>query len=59
MKTTCLTPLENLAKKVLAYESLAHIGQAESESIRLKDKALTSIDRYLARKAEEGKAEQD
>ncbi|MCY4587728.1 MAG: BREX system P-loop protein BrxC [Bryobacterales bacterium] len=59
LETTCLTPMENLAKQVSAYESLAHIDQAESESVRLKDKALTRIERYLARKAEEGKAEQD
>ena len=59
LKTTCLTPLEKLAKQVSTHESLAHIDQAESESVRLKDKALTRIERYLARKAEEGKAAQD
>ena len=40
LKTTCLTPLENLAKQVSTHESLAHIGQAESEAVRLKDDAL-------------------
>ena len=58
-KTTCLTPLENLAKRVTTYDSLAHIGQAESEAVRLKDEALTQVEQYLARKAEEGKEEQD
>ena len=58
-KTTCLTPLENLAKRVATHESLAHIGQAASEAVRLKDKALTRVEHYLARKAEEGKEEQD
>ena len=58
-KTTCLTPLENLAKRVTTHDSLAHIGQAESEAVRLKDEALTRVEQYLARKAEEGKAEQD
>ena len=58
-KTTCLTPLENLAKLVTTHDSLAHIGQAESEAVRLKDEALTRVEQYLARKAEEGKAEQD
>ena len=58
-KTTCLTPLENLAKRVTTHDSLAHIGQAESEAVRLKDEALTQVEQYLARKAEEGKAEQD
>ena len=59
LKTTCLTPLENLARKVATHDSLAHIGQAESEAVRLKDEALTQVEQYLARKAEEGKAEQD
>ena len=59
LKTTCLTPLENLAKRVATHDSLAHIGQAESEAVRLKDEALAQVDHYLARKAEEGKAEQD
>ena len=58
-KTTCLTPLENLAKRVATHDSLAHIDQAESEAVRLKDEALAQVDHYLARKAEEGKAEQD
>ena len=58
-KTTCLTPLENLAKRVTTHNSLAHIGQAASEAVRLKDEALTRVEHYLARKAEEGKAEQD
>ena len=59
LKTTCLTPLENLAKQVSTHDSLAHIDQAESEAVRLKDEALTQVERYLARKAEEGKAKQD
>ena len=58
-KTTCLTPLENLAKRVTTHDSLAHIGQAESEAVRLKDEALTQVEQYLARKAGEGKEEQD
>ena len=59
LKTTCLTPLDNLAKQVSTHESLAHIDQAASEAVRLKDKALTRIERYLTRKAEEGKVAQD
>ena len=59
LKTTCLTPLKNLAKQVSTHDSLAHIDQAESEAVRLKDEALTQVERYLARKAEEGKAKQD
>ena len=59
LKTTCLTPLKNLANQVSTHDSLAHIDQAESEAVRLKDEALTQVERYLARKAEEGKTEQD
>ena len=59
LKTTCLTPLENLANQVSTHDSLAHIDQAESEAVRLKDEALTQVESYLARKAEEGKAKQD
>ena len=59
LKTTCLTPLEDLAKQVSTHESLAHIGQAEAEAVRLKDEALDQVERYLERKAEEGKAVQD
>ena len=54
LKTTCLTPLEDLAKQVSTHESLAHIGQAEGEAVRLKDEALNQVERYLERKAEEG-----
>ena len=59
LKTTCLTPLKNLANQVSTHDSLAHIDQAESEAVRLKDEALSQVERYLARKAEEGKAKQD
>ena len=59
LKTMCLTPLEDLAKQVSTHDSLAHIDQAESEAVRLKDEALTRVERYLARKAEEGKTVQD
>ena len=55
LNTSCLTPLENLTKQIWTYESLAHIGQAESEAVRLRDEALTRIEHYLVRKAEEGK----
>ena len=57
-KTTCLKPLEYLARTVATHDSLAHIGQAESEAVRLKDEALTQVEQYLARKAGEGKEEQ-
>ena len=59
LKTTCLMPLENLAKRVATHDSLAHLAQAESEAVRLKDEALTRVEQYLARKAAEGQEEQD
>ena len=59
LKTTYLAPLKNLEKQVSTQDSLAHIDQAESEAVRLKDKALTGIEQYFARKAEEGKADKD
>ena len=59
LKTKCLTLLEKLAKQVSTHESLAHIGQAESEAVHLKDKALAQVEHYLTQKDEEGKAGQD
>lgn len=59
LKKNCLTPLENLAQWVTSHDSLAHIGQAESEAVRLRDEALIQVEQYLARKAEESKAEQN
>ena len=59
LKTTCLAPLKNLEEQVSAQDSLAHIGQAESEAVRLKDEALTRIEQYIAREAAEGKTEPD
>ena len=59
LKKTCLAPLKNLEEQVSAQDSLAHIGQAESEAVRLKDEALTGIEQYLARKAAEGKTDKD
>ena len=51
LKTTCLTPLENLAKRVATHDSLAHLEQAESEAVRLKDEAVTRVEQYLVGKA--------
>ena len=59
LEKKCLTPLENLAKQVSTHKSLAHIGQAESEAVHLKDQALDEVEQYLAQKAEDSKAEQD
>ena len=59
LKKTCLTPLENLAKQVSTHVSLAHIDQAESESVCLKDEGLDQVECYLARKAKGGSTVQD
>ena len=59
MKTKCLTPLQNLTKQATTLESLAHIGQAAVEAVRLKDEALDQVERYLALKSEEGKTVPD
>ena len=58
LKKKCLKPLENLAKQVSTHESLAHISQAEAETVVLKDQALDQVERFLSRKAEDGKAGQ-
>ena len=55
LKTMCITPLEELATQVSTHESLAHIGQAEAEAVRLKDEALDEVERYIARRAEQGR----
>ena len=59
LKTTCLTPLEKLAKQISTHDSLAHIGQAESEAVHLKDEALAQVEHYLMQEAEEGRVGQD
>jgi hypothetical protein len=59
LKSASLAPLEKLAKRVAAQESLAHIIQAEAESVRLRDEALARVEQVLAKKAEEDHAVQD
>ena len=59
LKSKCLTPLEKMTEQVSTHESLAHIGQAESEAVHMKDDALAQVEHYLMQKAGEGKAGQD
>ena len=59
LKAKWLTPLEKMTEQVSTHESLAHIGQAESEAVHLKDDALAQVEHYLMQQAEEGKAGQD
>jgi hypothetical protein len=44
---TILQPLQRLREGVQKQTSLAHLGQAESEAVRLKDQALVAIEKYL------------
>ena len=59
LKSTLLAPLENLTKHVMAYDSVAHIDQAEIKAVRLRDEALDKAERALAKKASDGKAVAD
>ena len=59
LKSACLASLEQLSRQVASQESLAHISQAEAEAVHLRDEALTKVEQALAKKPEEGKAEDD
>ena len=45
-----LSPLESLREKVIVQESLAHIGQAEFEAVKMRDMALDRLEQELARR---------
>ena len=55
LKSALLAPLESLTKQVAAYESVAHIDQAEIEAVRLRDEALDKAEQALEKKANDGK----
>ncbi len=59
LKTVLLAPLEDLIKQVAAYDSLAHISQAEIEAVRLRDEAITKAEQSLANQAEKSKSVED
>ena len=59
LKSALLAPLENLIKQVEAYESVAHIDQAEIEAVRLRDEALNKAEQAFAKKANDGKTVAD
>ena len=48
--------MESLTDKVRVQESLAHISQAEVESVNMRDKALDRMEQELERCEKEGKA---
>jgi 3-keto-L-gulonate-6-phosphate decarboxylase len=50
-RETILQPLEWLRDSVVKQQSLAHLAQAESEAVRLKDHALGAIGKYLDERA--------
>jgi hypothetical protein len=52
LRSSCLTPLEQLKQQVSQQESLAHITQAEGEALRAFDTALAKINEWLSRKQE-------
>jgi hypothetical protein len=52
LRSACLNPLESLRGKVETEESLAHITQAEAETLKAFDAANLRIDDYVKRVAE-------
>ena len=59
LKSALLAPLENLAKLLATYQSVAHIDQAEIEAVRLRDEALDKAERALTKKANDVMAVED
>ncbi len=59
LKAAALAPLEGLSKPIAAQDSLAHIAQFETEAIRIRDQALATVERTLAKRAETSKSVPD
>ncbi|QDV69034.1 hypothetical protein Poly24_27480 [Rosistilla carotiformis] len=57
LTSSCLKPLESLKSQVTGQTSLAHITQAETDAVNLKDSAIGKVGQYLAKKAEETKGD--
>jgi hypothetical protein len=55
LTSSCLKPLESLKSQVTGQTSLAHITQAETDAVNLKDSAIGKVAQFLAKKAEEAK----
>ena len=47
----CLGPLQQLKAQIPTQESLAHLSQADTEAVNLKDAALRTIQEYLVDQA--------
>ena len=59
LKSVLLAPLENMTKRVATLESVAHINQAATEVVRLRDEALNKAEQASAKRREDGKAVAD
>ncbi|QDV43920.1 hypothetical protein Enr13x_37800 [Stieleria neptunia] len=49
LSSSCLNPLESLKSQVAGQTSLAHITQAETDAVNLKDLAIGKIGDYVAK----------
>jgi len=56
---SCLRPFEVLKAELAQQESLAHIAQAESEALHLRDEAVTQIEAFLRKKVAESGEEKE
>ena len=48
LSSSCLKPLESLKSQVTGQTSLAHITQAETDAVNLKDSAISKIGQFIA-----------
>lgn len=48
LSSSCLKPLESLKSQVTGQASLAHITQAETDAVNLKDSAINKIGQFIA-----------
>ena len=51
LSSSCLKPLESLKSQVTGQTSLAHITQAETDAVNLKDSAITKIGQFITQQA--------
>ena len=58
LRPTCLEPLDRLEEMVGSQDSLAHIAQAETVAVQLRDEAMTRIQEFVAEKAARAKSEE-
>lgn len=59
LSTTCLAPLEALKSQVIGQTSLAHITQAESDAISMKDSAMSAVEQFLTEQSADPGASAD